>query len=119
MADYYALISDAIVDKKTGEARRMFYDRARTILADKLRKADPPLSEAIIEQERLALEDAISKAEADAITSDATLSIPNGSQTQSDHSDEHIRSTALEVAWPNSMKRYRCGASGALLFGVF
>jgi hypothetical protein len=99
MADYYALVSDAIVDKKTSEARRMFYDRARTILADKLRKADPPLSEAIIEQERLALEDAISKAEAAAITSDGTLSIPNGFQIQGDHSDEHVRSAALEVAW--------------------
>jgi hypothetical protein len=101
MADYYPLISDAIaaLDKKTGEGRRAFYDRARTILLDKLRKADPPLSETIIDQERLALEDAISRVEADATPSEGSLSIPNGIQTQSDHTEEHVRSAALEVAW--------------------
>ena len=99
MADYYALISDAIVDKRTSESRREFYDRARAILADKLRKADPPLSEAIIEQERLALDDAISKAEGDAVGSEGTLSVPNDLQTQSERTEEHIRSAALEAAW--------------------
>jgi hypothetical protein len=99
MADYYALISDAIVDKKTSENRREFYDRARAILADKLRKADPPLSEAIIEQERLALDDAISKAEGDAVGSEGTLLVPNDLQTQSEHTEEHIRGAALEAAW--------------------
>jgi hypothetical protein len=98
MADYYALISDAIVDKKTSESRREFYDRARAILADKLRKADPPLSEAIIEQERLALDDAIGKAEGDAVGSEGTLSVPNDLQTQSEHTEEHIRSAALDPA---------------------
>lgn len=34
-----------------------------------------PLSEAIIEQERLALDDAISKAEGDAVGSEGTLSV--------------------------------------------
>jgi hypothetical protein len=99
MADYYSLISDAIADKKTSETRRVFYDRARAILADKLRKADPPLSEAIIEQEQLALEDAIRKVEANATPSEGTSSIPNGLQTQSNHTEEHIPSGALEAAW--------------------
>jgi hypothetical protein len=101
MADYYALISDGVaaLDKKTSEARREFYDRARAILADKLRNADPPLSEAIIEQERLALEDAVSKVEADETPSEGTLSLPSGLQTQSDHAEEQIRSAALEAAW--------------------
>ena len=71
MADYYPLIINAIValDKKTSESRRVYYDRARAILADQLRKADPPLSETFIERERSALEDAISKVEACAILS--------------------------------------------------
>ena len=101
MADYYVLISNGIraLDKKTSEARREYYGRARAILTDYCRKADPPLSETFIANERRTLEDAISKAEADAITSDGTLSIPNGLPTQSDHSDEHVRSAALEVAW--------------------
>jgi hypothetical protein len=70
MADYYQLISNAVadLDNKTSESRRAFYDRARATLADQLRKVDPPLSEMFIEHERMALEDAISKVEADAIS---------------------------------------------------
>jgi hypothetical protein len=102
MADYYTLISNGIaaLDKKTGEARRVFYDRARTTLADHLRKADPPLSEAVIERERQALEDAISKVEADAILSEGTWPIPNVLQTQSDHTEDHIRSATVEASSP-------------------
>jgi len=72
MADYYLLIKNAIdaLDQKTGEGRRLFYDRARTTLIDQLRKADPPVPETSIEQERLALEDAIRKVEAGAILGD-------------------------------------------------
>ena len=73
MADYYPLIRDAIaaVDAKTGVDRDLFYDRARSLLADHLRKADPPLSEMFIEQEQLALEDAIRRIEAEAVPTDA------------------------------------------------
>jgi hypothetical protein len=97
MADYYALISEAIADKKTAQSRLAFYDRARTILVDKLRKADPPLSETIIDQERLALEHAISKVEADATGSEGTPPTPTDLQTQSDLTDD--RGAALEAAW--------------------
>ena len=74
MADYYPLISNAVtaLEKKGSEGRSAFYDRARAILGEKFQKADPPLSETIIEQERLALEDAISKVEADATRSEET-----------------------------------------------
>ena len=97
MADYYPLISDAIaaLDEKTSEARRVFYDRARAILVDRLQTADPPLSETFIEHERLALEDAISKVEADA---EGTWPIPNGLQTQSDHTEDYIRSATVEAS---------------------
>ena len=98
MADYYTLISNGIaaLDKKTSEARRVFYDRARTTLADHLRKADPPLSETIIERERLALEDAIRKVEADATASEVTRPIPGGLQTRSDHTEHPILSATVE-----------------------
>ena len=92
MADWYSLMSDAIaaLDKKTSEGRRAFYHRARASLADSLRKADPPLSLTFIEHERLALEDAISKVEADAILRDRTLI---------DYAEDYIRNTALEASW--------------------
>jgi hypothetical protein len=90
MADYYPLIRNAIAaaDEKTEGGRRVFYDRARTALVDHLRKADPPLSETIIEQERLALEEAISKVEAEAILSEG---IRDSLQTQSDHPEDAAR----------------------------
>jgi hypothetical protein len=100
MADYCALISDGIaaLDIKTSDARREYYNRARAILADHFRKADPPLSDTFIENERLALEDAIGKVEADAMGRYGTP-ITNGIQTQSDHTEDHIRNAALEAAW--------------------
>lgn len=68
MTDYRPLLSRAIagLDPNTGEARRAIYDRARTALVNQLRGIDPPLSEADITRERLALEDAIRKVEAEA-----------------------------------------------------
>lgn len=68
MADYYPLIARAItvLDKSTGEARRAIYERARTALVAQLRSADPPLTEEAITTERLSLEEAIRKVEADA-----------------------------------------------------
>src|SRR5262245_10852799 len=67
MADYYPLISRAVagLEKNTGEARRTLYERARTALVDQLRGAAPALSESDITRERLALEEAIRKVEAE------------------------------------------------------
>jgi hypothetical protein len=85
MGDYYPLISRAIaaLDKKSSEARREIYDRARAALADQLQKVDPPLSETNLEHERSALEDAIGKVEADAMLSELKWPIPDSLQTQS------------------------------------
>jgi hypothetical protein len=67
MADYQPLISRAIagLEQNTGENRRMLYERARAALVAQLRSVDPPLEEADVTRERLALEEAIRKAEAD------------------------------------------------------
>jgi hypothetical protein len=72
MGDYYPAISEAIAGKKTSESHHVLYDRARATLIDRLRKADPPLSETFIELERLDLEDAINKAEAVARPNEGT-----------------------------------------------
>lgn len=68
MADYYPLIAKAItgLDRSTGEVRRAVYERARTALVAQLRNMTPPLSESEITRERLALEEAIRKVEAEA-----------------------------------------------------
>ena len=69
MTDYHPLIARAVdgLERSTGEARRALYERARTALVTQFQVGvDPPLSESEITKERLALEDAIRKVEADA-----------------------------------------------------
>jgi hypothetical protein len=67
MADYHPLIARAVasLDKNTGEHRRALYERARTALVAQLRGVVPPLDESEITRERLALEEAIRKVEAE------------------------------------------------------
>src|SRR5277367_5984501 len=69
MADYHPLIVRAVdgLGTSTGEARRALYERARAALVAQLRSIEPALSEADITRERLALEDAIRKVEAEAV----------------------------------------------------
>ncbi|RIK97280.1 MAG: hypothetical protein DCC74_08215, partial [Proteobacteria bacterium] len=69
MADYYPLIARAVAGldpSATGESRRALYERARSALIAQLRSVDPPLSESEITRERLALEEAVRKVEAEA-----------------------------------------------------
>jgi hypothetical protein len=67
MADYYPLIARAVggLDRNTGENRRALYDRARVALVNQLRGVQPALEESDITRERLALEEAIRKVEAE------------------------------------------------------
>ena len=68
MADYYAILKRAIgaLPEPTGEARRAVYEKARTALVNQLKAFDPPLTASEITQQRLQLEDAIRKVEAEA-----------------------------------------------------
>ncbi|MCL2716706.1 MAG: hypothetical protein FWD68_19635 [Alphaproteobacteria bacterium] len=69
MADYYPLIARAITaldPSAPGESRRVIYERARTALIAQLRGVQPPLSDSEIIRERLALEEAVRKVEAEA-----------------------------------------------------
>ncbi|MFZ1882698.1 MAG: hypothetical protein WAU53_03625, partial [Rhodoplanes sp.] len=80
MANYYPLIAKAIsgLEKNTGEARRTLYERARSALVAQLRSVNPPLSESDITRERLALEEAIRKVEADAVRPARAGAMPAG-----------------------------------------
>jgi hypothetical protein len=63
MPDYYPLLTRALagLDPNTDEARQAVYNRARQALLKQLRGVSPPLAEAEITRERLALEDAIKR----------------------------------------------------------
>ncbi len=65
MADYYPLISRAVANlgPSTAEQRRELYTRATNALIGQLRNSEPPIAEADITRERLALEDAINRVE--------------------------------------------------------
>ncbi len=78
MADYYPLIARAVsgLEQNTGENRRVLYERARSALVTQLRGADPPLDESDITNERLALEEAIRRVEADAARKAAGAPLP-------------------------------------------
>jgi hypothetical protein len=80
MADYHPLITRAVegLGTSTAEARRTLYERARTALVGQLRGVKPPLSEAEITRERLALEDAIRKVEAESVRKGRTEPRPPG-----------------------------------------
>ncbi|PSC06944.1 histidine kinase [Alsobacter soli] len=65
MADYYPLISRAVANlaESTPEQRRALYERATNALIGQLRNTEPPIAEADIDRERVALEDAIRRVE--------------------------------------------------------
>lgn len=67
MADYYPLLARAIASlpQNTAEDRKAVFDRARTALLRQLRGVDPPLPEGEITRERLSLEEAIRRIDAE------------------------------------------------------
>jgi hypothetical protein len=68
MTDYYPVIARRIAGLKdnTAESRRALYQRLQNVLVEQLRELDPPLEEPEILRERLSLEDAVRRVEADA-----------------------------------------------------
>ena len=69
MTDYYPVIAGMVADLKqnTGKGRIEIYQRARATLVGELHGLKPPLTESEITRERLALEKAIRKVEAEAV----------------------------------------------------
>ncbi|MBN9052129.1 MAG: hypothetical protein J0H78_21945 [Rhizobiales bacterium] len=86
MADYYPLLSRAVagLTNNTGEVRRALYERARTALVNQLRNSDPPLSEADITRERLALEEAVRRIEAETSAAAEAPAVPASDVTAKD-----------------------------------
>jgi hypothetical protein len=78
MADFYPILARAVagLPDNSPETRRAIYDRARTALVAQLRGLDPPLSEAEIMRERLALDEAVARIEAD--HEEAPAALPAG-----------------------------------------
>jgi hypothetical protein len=67
MADYYSVLSRAVVNLETGDngAREDLYERARSIIVAELRKQNPKISALAITREQAALEAAIRTLEAE------------------------------------------------------
>ncbi|HET7850056.1 MAG TPA: hypothetical protein VFL51_13435 [Pseudolabrys sp.] len=101
MADYYPLISRAIggLDKSTVESRAALYERARAALIGQLRASDPALDESEITRERLALEDAIRRVEADAVH--ASRADPPAAETVGADKDDNRRSSLRDEGLRN------------------
>jgi hypothetical protein len=69
MIDYHALILRAVagLDPNTEETRRLVYERTRAALAHHLQALNPPLGESERMQQRLALEEAFRRVEAEVV----------------------------------------------------
>ncbi|MCZ8042818.1 MAG: histidine kinase [Beijerinckiaceae bacterium] len=67
MADFYPILARAVagLPDTSPAARQAIYDRARAALVAQLRSLDPPLGEAEIMRERLSLDEAVARIEAD------------------------------------------------------
>jgi len=77
MTDYLPLLSRAVANLENNpEGRRKVFDRARQALLAQLRSMNPPLAEAEITRERLALEEAIRRLDQQAAKPEAASSPP-------------------------------------------
>jgi hypothetical protein len=67
MADFYPILARAVagLPETSPAARNAIYERARAALVTQLRSLDPPLGEAEIMRERLSLDEAVARIEAD------------------------------------------------------
>jgi hypothetical protein len=68
MTNYYQVLRLAVdgLENSTALARRTLYEHARTVLVERLREIKPPLPEAEISREQLALEEAVIRLEVEA-----------------------------------------------------
>ena len=106
MTDYHPLIARAVegLDRSAGEARRALYERARNALVAQLRSNQPALLEADITKERLALEEAIRKVEAE-----ATRKSHNESQAEQQAVSRAATSRAPHCSPSDSARSNGCG----------
>jgi hypothetical protein len=134
MADYFALIEKAVARLDASapfEERRALYERARSALLAQLRTITPPLSEAEITRERLALEDAVRRVEAEArqsvddhrvpVLSDLVVAAENiGKRSENRSTDARAMRSANPFSPPTTVQltppmTVRGGATGRLI----
>jgi hypothetical protein len=106
MADYHPLIARAVagLEKNSGENRRALYERARVALVAQLRGVVPALEESEITRERLSLEEAIRKVEAEAARharEAARLAVPK--RTEPPRRDEPPRPAPRPPVTPSTL----------------
>lgn len=114
MADYYPLIARAIAGldpNAPGESRRALYERARSALIAQLRSVQPPLSESEITRERLALEEAVRKVEAEAAQRAREASRPPAGGTRPGDALRRAGARSPEAPAPGSSLGSSQGAS--------
>jgi hypothetical protein len=117
VADYHPLISRLVANLGvcSQEARRSLYARARAALAIQLNKNEPPLSVADRTRERLALDDAIRRVEADwtvkAITDPPVVEPRFPSHTS--HAPYRQDPPATAIPAPNANGKNHVEADGA------
>lgn len=99
MADYYPVLARAIasLEHNTPEDRRAVYERARTAIVKQLRGYEPQLSESEITRERLALEDAIRRMEAEQRAATAAAAAPTAPVAPSVGGLQAVREAAAEA----------------------
>jgi len=78
MADYYRLLSSVIeaLEGTSAEVRRRLYDSARTGFLEQLRKREPPLADSYINQQQIAMEEAIRRVEKEQMSRPAERRCP-------------------------------------------
>jgi hypothetical protein len=103
MADYYPVLTRAIggLETNTAETRRGVYERARQAIVKQLRSYDPPLSESEITKERLNLEEAVRRIEAEHRTAQNAAA---QAAVQSAQTSEPAPLTAPEPMAPSSSR---------------
>jgi hypothetical protein len=103
MADFYPVLSRAIagLQEQTPEARRAVYDRAKQVLVTQLRNVDPPVSEADIMRQRLALDEVIARIERDYQSADPVPQpVPGASAPSAPVSPPSASSASAPAAAP-------------------
>ncbi len=116
MADYFTLLSRAVasLDHNTRAAREEVYKRARTVLSEQLRRADPPWPNAQIEAEAASLEAAIRQVEFEVRQSNARAA----SRTQHQASPAYEEIGAGEDASADSMVQRGRGPLSPVVISV-
>ena len=119
MADYTQLLARAIamLDPNTLEQRKALYDRARTILVDRLRGSDPTLVNTDPVAEMAALESSIRRVEADAVRRSARPEPADESDVApaAEYQDIPPLKDSRRPLWTLT---FACGALVILLVGV-